>query len=70
LIVTLYNKSGADQKGDMVALPMTSKKNWKIKELVTGKECTFRYNLASNELIIFSEVAKDGVGALLIEETK
>jgi hypothetical protein len=54
----------------MVALPMTSKKNWKIKELVTGKECTFRYNLASNELIIFSEVAKDGVGALLIEETE
>ena len=69
-IVTLYNKSGADQKGEIVALPMSSKKNWKIKELVTGKECTFRYDLANNNLVILSEIAKDGVGALLIQETE
>jgi hypothetical protein len=68
--VTLYNKSGADQKGEIVALPMSSKKNWKIKELVTGKECTFRYDLANNNLVILSEIAKDGVGALLIQETE
>jgi hypothetical protein len=49
---------------------MSSKKNWKIKELVTGKECTFRYDLANNNLVILSEIAKDGVGALLIQETE
>jgi hypothetical protein len=69
-IVTIYNKSGADHEGDLIALPMSGKKNWKIKELVTGKECTFRYDLANNNLVVAADIAKDGVGALLIKEVE
>jgi hypothetical protein len=54
----------------MVALPMTSKKNWEIKELVTGKVCAYRYDLANNNLVISADIAKDGVGALLIKEVE
>lgn len=67
-VVTLYNKSGENVGGEVVSLPCSGRKNWKITELVSGKTCEFRYDLAANRLVIFAEIPRGKVAALCVTE--
>ena len=67
-IVTLYNKNKENTEGDLVALPASGKKNWRITELVSGKPCEFRYDLASNSLVVAVSILAGEVAAICITE--